>query len=136
MAACGKPAALPASPPTVKVDMAEYRFSYNRKISPGRVVFRIANKGKLVHRMILTPWPANLAPIQQELHNDKPNPITPIAGIDDRPPGTEGFFAVDLTPGKYAMLCLFIDPDKQAHALKGMASEFTVSGGAQGGPGK
>jgi len=131
----GDSAPLPPAPTTVKVSMSEYRFSYNKQIPAGRVVFRIANAGSVVHRMILTPWPSNLAPVQEELHNDKPNPINPIAGIDNRPPGTEGFFAADLTPGRYAMLCLFIDPDHQAHAMKGMTSEFTVPG-AQGGPAK
>ena len=42
-------------------------------------------------------------------------------------PGREGTFTAELTPGRYAIMCLFstTHPDK-SHAAKGMVLNFTI----------
>jgi hypothetical protein len=47
--------------------------------------------------------------------------------VADVPPGGNGAVAVDLGPGRYALICFLTDDDGQSHALKGMATEFRIT---------
>ncbi len=118
---------LPASPEVVAVAMGDYRFSYDRSISPGRVVFRARNDGQLTHELVLVDMPEDFPlSIDAQLHSSKRQAFPTRAYLPPRPPGSPGTFAVDLQPGRYALVCFVADPDGQQHALKGMSSEFRV----------
>lgn len=118
-------ATLPRSPPVVVVTMREYRFDYERPIPAGRVVFRVPNRGRLLHRLTLLPIAEGLPPIDEQLRDNKASVASPFAGTRPQPSGSSGAFAVDLVANtRYAMLCFVVDRAGEPHALKGMNSEF------------
>jgi uncharacterized cupredoxin-like copper-binding protein len=42
-------------------------------------------------------------------------------------PGRDGTFVANLTPGRYAIMCLFSNPHaRESHAAKGMVMNFTI----------
>lgn len=128
------PRALPAAPPTVVVTMRDvggYRIDYNPVIPAGRVVFKVVNAGRLVHRLALLPLPEDFPPIDEQLHGSERQTLTPFAGVPDHLPGETATFAVDLAPAqRYALVCFAEDPDGGSHALMGMNSEFRTTGDA------
>lgn len=52
---------------------------------------------------------------------ETPAPVPFLGGINDMPPGTTGYFTVDLDPGRYALVSEVADP-----LSKGMLRVFTV----------
>ncbi len=120
---------LPPSTPVVEVAMREYRFDYDTAIPSGRVVFRAVNTGSLLHRVVVFPMPDDLPPIDELLRGSGQRIMVPLAGIPPQVPGASGTFALDLTPGRYAMICTMVSrAGNETHAVKGMASEFRVQG--------
>lgn len=105
--------------------MREYRFEYGA-IPGGRVVFRIRNEGRVDHRLSLIPLPEELPPIRDQLRGGERQVVSTRAAIPETPPGRIGTFAVDLVPGRYAMVCFVVQGDV-SHALEGMATEFRIS---------
>jgi hypothetical protein len=58
-----------------------------------------------------------------------PPPFETAGGVVGLGHGQTAYQQMDLTPGKYVLLCFFPDPNKNdlPHALEGMIKEFTVS---------
>ena len=130
----GVRAPLPTAPPPILVTMREYRFDFNAaSIHRGRVIFKVVNDGKLVHRLALIPLPEDFPPIEEQLHGTVRQVVQEAVAIRNLEPPAKGqqhgmteSFAFDLYPGRYAFVSLYIDPDGVAQALKGMANEFRV----------
>ena len=124
-ASCGRTsvARLPDAPPTAGVRMDEYRFEHG-SIPAGRVVFRVTNVGIKRHRLALIPIPDDFPPILEQLRGSTRRAVEQQAAIPDLVPGGENVFAVDVSPGRYAMVCFVVDDDGTSHARRGMASEF------------
>jgi len=118
--------ALPPPPQIVDVQLREYRFDYAGPIRPGRTVFRVRNTGRLKHELVLLPWPESLPPIDVQLHSKTRQLLAPLAHLKPMAPNSGGTFAVDLAPGRYAMVCFVNGPHGMPDALKGMSSEFRV----------
>lgn len=108
--------------------MRDMRFDYSRNISRGRVVFQVRNAGRRVHRVALVYLPEGVPPILRQLRGTERVVVDELASVPNRPPGATDSFAVNLDPGRWAFLCLVIDPEGKSHAEKGMASEFIVRG--------
>jgi hypothetical protein len=106
--------------------MGEYAYQYEAPRSAGRLVFEIRNTGRLSHELVVVVLPEDVPPIDEQLHSENRIVIPNIASIAPQPPGGRGTFAVDLEPGRYALLCFVREPDGEPHALKGMNSEFTI----------
>lgn len=124
-------APLPRNPDVVNIVMREYGFDYqggnDRAVSRGRIVFRTRNIGKLEHDLVIVGLPKELpGTLAEQLRSPNRRAGRTLARQDPRPPGKEGFFAVDLPAGRYGLLCFVRDPDGENHALKGMAGEFRV----------
>lgn len=120
---------LPPAAPVVEVVMREYYFDYDGRIPSGRVIFRAVNAGTLLHRVVVFQMPEDLPPIDELLHGSGQRIMVPLAGIPPQLPGGSGTFALDLAPGRYAMICTLVSrDDNQTHAVKGMSSEFRVQG--------
>lgn len=105
--------------------MREYRFDFG-SVHRGRVIFDVFNRGHITHRMSVVPLPADLPPIEQQLHGSDRRILFTLAAVPDTAPGGHGIVATDLAPGRYALICFLTDSDGVSHALKGMASEFRV----------
>ncbi len=106
--------------------MREFGFDYRRPVPSGRVVFHVRNRGLLTHEMLVLSLPEDFPPVDVQLRSGKPATVPTVAS-HLRPAGSSGRFALDLSPGRYAMVCLIRDPDGVVHASKGMTSEFRVS---------
>lgn len=127
-AASGRP--VPPTPPVVQIALDEYEFRYPEQVPGGRVVFRIANRGRLEHELTLVPLDADVPPIAEQLRSGDRRVVRPIARVPPRRPGQNGSFAVDLAPHeRYAFVCYVRSPDGQAHASLGMGSEFRTGPG-------
>ncbi|HVE47250.1 MAG TPA: hypothetical protein VNA57_10960 [Acidimicrobiales bacterium] len=122
---------LPKIPEVVIVDMGEHLFNYEggneRTVSRGRIVFRTRNTGNLEHDLVIVNLPKDLpGTLLEQLRSPTRRAGRAVAHQKPRPPGSRGFFAVDLPPGRYGLLCSVQDADGQSHAIKGMAGEFKV----------
>lgn len=119
-------ASLPG-PVVVDVKMTEYRFGFDpARLRPGRVLFKARNEGRLSHQMVLVALPPELPPIVEQLNAPERKAVTQVARFPPKRPGTTAAFAVDLQPGRYALICFVPDPDGKQHGAKGMASEFRI----------
>ncbi len=105
--------------------MREYRFEHQPAAPAGRVVFEVANRGRLPHEMTLVRLPPDYpATIAEQLRAPTRRAAATIAIVFDQRPGERRVFAADLLPGRYGFICFMKDADGQPHSLKGMTSEF------------
>lgn len=119
----------------VDLEISEYRFDYEQPVPAGRVVFRVVNAGREVHRVSLLELPEDLPPIAEQLRGSERRGIVPFAEIGGLLPGTSNSFAVDLARGqRYGLIDVGASPDGKSYALLGLASEFRAGGGAPGPP--
>lgn len=118
--------ALPPAPQEVRVSMSEYRFNHPAQLSAGRTVFRFTNRGRLPHQATLLSLPANFPPIREQLAGSVRRPVPTVALVYALEPENEGAFAVDLAPGRYALVCYVEESPGVQHADKGMSGEFRV----------
>lgn len=106
--------------------MTEYRFEHQPQIRPGRTVFRVVNTGTEPHSLVLVELAEDIPPIDEQLRSPDRRGAATFAQVPERPPGSRDTFAVDLLPGRYALICFTRGADGESHALKGMSSEFRV----------
>ncbi len=108
--------------------MTEYRYRFVPPSEAGRIVFDVRNDGRLDHELVLIVLPEGVASIDEQLRSKKRRVVPTVAELAPRRPGQRGTFAVDLTPGRYAMVCFVQDPDGSQHATKGMNADFRIGG--------
>lgn len=125
LSACSKPTKLPHAR-VVRVEMTEYKFDYRHPITEGRTVFRAFNEGELEHEMLLAVVPNDIPSIDAQLRGSIRRPLAAVALVPARAPGKHGAFAVDLGPGRYALICFVKDEKGMSHGRMGMNSEFSV----------
>lgn len=128
LSSCSETNTFPPAPHVVPVSMTEYRYGYEPPSSPGRIVFEARNVGRLDHELVLISVPEDIPPIDQQLRSDKRLVVPTVARLAPRGPGHRGTFAVDLEPGRYALVCFVKDADGAQHDKKGMSAEFTIKG--------
>ncbi|MGH9178247.1 MAG: hypothetical protein ACRD0N_06805 [Acidimicrobiales bacterium] len=127
LAACERPSDdFPPPPQTVQVGMTEYRFDLRAPGAAGRIVFEARNRGSVDHELVLVGVPENLPPIGEQLRSGERVVVPTVARMAPHGPGTRGTFAVDLEPGRYAVVCFVKDADGEQHDQKGMSAEFTI----------
>lgn len=116
----------PPAPQVVDVSMTEYEYLFDSPKGPGRIVFEVDNAGRLDHELVLVAVPEGLPPIDEQLRSDERVVVPTVARVAPRASGRRGTFAVDLGPGRYAVVCFVQDGDGDQHAQKGMSAEFTI----------
>lgn len=119
---------LPAAPAIVDVVEQDYGYALGggADIPPGRAVFRVANRSRLAHDLSLVALPDDVPPIIDQLRSSDRRVVATLARLPSRPPGSNDAFAVDLAPGRYALLCFQKEGTEEPHAFKGMVVEFRV----------
>lgn len=121
--------ALPPKPRETSVTAHDYRFDFTGPVAPGRVVFRLTNRGSVAHNITLLPLSDDLPPLDAQLHGEHREIATPFGGVTRVFPGQTRAFAVDLVPGqRYGMICTLLDPEGRSHALRGQNAEFRTTG--------
>lgn len=114
-----------AGPAIVPVTLTEYHFEYESGIPGGRVVFELANHGRVDHQMRLFGLAEDTPPIEEQIRGSERRIVTPIASVPVLRPGERASVAVDLVGGRrYAFLCFMRDQSGEVHSLMGMNSEF------------
>ena len=134
------PTPIPAGVSTVDLRLQEFAFVYDRNaVAGGNVAFNISNVGQQMHEVLLAKLDPNLNLQQAIMNPDGPPPpgFDVLAHAGPWPPGerTTLVFTQPLAAGRYAFLCFVPDADGTPHALKGMISEFTVTGSGGGAAG-
>lgn len=109
--------------------MREYAFDYDDGISipAGRVILQLQNVDGIDHEMVLLAmtddFPLSIEEVAQTPEQEAFPTIVALPAIE---PDGRGVVALDLAPGRYAMICQLDDPDGENHFKKGMSSEFRV----------
>lgn len=129
-AGAGAPAAEPM--PDVTMALMDYNFTVSGTLRPGRRVIRVENAGPQVHEVELFRIPPgqNMETLQRWLDTGTqgPPPAEPLGGVAGVAAGTSSSFTVELTPGKYALVCFIPDAkDGKPHFMHGMIQEMTVA---------
>jgi uncharacterized cupredoxin-like copper-binding protein len=111
--------------------MFEYEFVVVQPLRKGRHSFYVINRGKQIHQasLVRLKGRASAEDVVTALSQDGPSrlPGTLIGGMSALEPGREGTFTADLTPGRYAIMCLFSHiPVSESHAARGMVMNFTI----------
>lgn len=127
LASCGpgRPP-LPPPPAFVEVTMDEYRFKHEGPVPTGRVVFGLRNVGNVDHELVLVPLPEDLPPLRDQIRSDDRLALGTLAHPPPLTAGDAATFAVQITPGRYGLVCFLEDPDGIPHFRKGMHSELVV----------
>ena len=126
LSACAGGVALPPSAAVIHVTMTEYHFAVPSSAPVGRAVFRVWNGGRRDHNLTLEKLPNDFPPINVQLHSSTRRGAPAIALMPILHPGHGDTFAVDLTPGRYAIISSVIGRDGVVDALKGMNAEIRV----------
>jgi uncharacterized cupredoxin-like copper-binding protein len=140
--AADKPSVPPAAAETatpdagnsvVTVTATDYAFDAPASIPSGPTTFRLVNRGKELHHVVLL----KLAPgktmedLQKESKGDMPPAwVELVGGPNAVDPGgeTQEFQVVE--PGNYAMVCVIPGADGKPHMMKGMVRPISVTGTA------
>lgn len=121
---------LPPPVPIVDIGMSEYRFDHFAVVQAGRTIFRVKNVGSEDHEFTLVALPPDFHdPVSSLFDGGESRTIATTALVFAKPPGDEARLAVDLFPGRYALICFVEDPSGTQHMRRGMFSELTVTGG-------
>ena len=111
--------------------MFDYEFVVVQPLRKGQHTFYVVNRGNQVHQVSfirLNPGASTddvLAALEQDNSSRLPGVL--IGGMSGLEPGRDGTFTADLTPGRYAIMCLFSSAKTtQSHAAKGMVMNFTI----------
>jgi len=111
--------------------MFEYEFVVVQPLRKGRHTFYVVNRGNQIHQasFIRLNAGASTDDVLAAMHQDNATrlPGTLIGGMSGLEPGRDGTFTADLTPGRYAIMCLFSNAImSESHAAKGMVLNFTI----------
>ena len=111
--------------------MFEYEFVVVQPLRKGRHTFYVVNRGNQTHQasfIRLDPG-VSTEDVLTAIHQDSPSrlPGTLIGGMSGLEPGRDGTFTANLTPGRYAIMCLFSNTImSESHAAQGMVLNFTI----------
>lgn len=123
-------AAAAAGPNVVDVIATDYRFQMPATLPAGPTEFHLTNRSPQLHHLTLvklgkgktfsdfTALPPGAPPPSWAVFVGGANAAAPGGGQADT--------AVDLKPGRYAVICLIPGPDGKPHFMHGMAKALTV----------
>ncbi len=119
-----------APPVVVTVEAHDYAFTVPARIAPGVVTIRLVNHGKESHHaQVIRLEQGKTAGDVLRVFTDTaamPAWVVYVGGPVGTAPGQERNSTIRLTPGRYAMLCRIVSPDRKTHVMKGMIREFEV----------
>ena len=112
-----------------EVVLGEFGFSPVPAVRAGVQHIRVTNAGNFPHQILLIRLPngtndrAEMAWFRDNHQTDRPG--VPTGGLLEVRPRETGWFSVSLRPGRYMLLCGFVDGPVR-HFDKGMARVFEV----------
>ena len=129
------PAGPAAAEPTADLELhlADYSFTESAPLTAGRHVIKVTNDGPQPHEVYLVRLDSSTTPAQLAQWGDHGlrgagPPHHSMGGASGMMPGAHVFITVNLTPGRYAMMCFVPDAkDGKGHYAHGMVKEIRVS---------
>jgi hypothetical protein len=127
-AAAGTPAVAPT--PDVTISLVDYNFAVKGNLTAGKHTIKIENNGPQVHEIEIIRFAPGKT--MKDLGDwmakpEGPPPANGIGGLAATLKGGSAFYNVELTPGKYVMICFVPDAkDGKPHMEHGMVKEFEV----------
>jgi hypothetical protein len=124
----------------LQLDALDYAFAAPDTLRAGLITLRMHNRGIEYHHAQLVRLEqgrsfADLAAaIRQGGHGPSPSWLRHVGGPGAAAPGDSSDATLELTPGRYAVLCLIPGPDGQPHLAKGMMKPIEVVAGAPAPP--
>jgi hypothetical protein len=109
----------------------DFRFHVQQPLRAGKQRVRFVNRGVQPHEAVLVQLKPG-ATLKDFVAFFEPNasgspPGRPVGGMAGLEQDQEGSFVVDLTRGRYGLICFFVDPGSgMPHFAKGMSTEFDV----------
>lgn len=130
----GAAPAVAAAEPTadVVVTMSDYAYAFSTPLTAGAHTIRVENAGPQMHEITFERLDDGKT-IQDFVAWGRggmkaPPPSHPVGGVIGPTTGGHAYFTINLTPGKYLVLCYVPDEkDKKAHVEHGMIQEITIS---------
>ena len=124
-----KPAAA-AARPAATLTLFDYGFRSTPAIRATTRAIRVANRGKQPHELVIARLDSakSAADFARWADGMKgPPPGQFLGGVSPMAPGETNDLALDLAPGRYALLCFLPDAgDGKPHVAHGMVREITV----------
>jgi uncharacterized cupredoxin-like copper-binding protein len=126
----GAPASAPSA--TRQLTLMDFAFGVDAPFTAGRHVLHVRNVGREAHEGDIfeaTPT-AGLREYLTWLDSGEEGlpPVRPVAGFGDLHPGQEAWVELDLTPGRYFVVCQVpASADRRPHYEHGMIIEFLVA---------
>ncbi len=115
----------------IHMAMVDYGFVIIQDVRSGPHTFHVVNRGSQAHQVSLVRLNPGasaedmLAAFQSTDAGSLPGRL--MGGMTALEPGRRGMFTASLSPGRYAMICLFPNPSAQnSHAANGMVMNFIV----------
>ncbi len=113
----------------VSATLTEWEIQIDKNIAqPGEVTFRVANNGTKMHELVIlkTDLPVDDLEVVNGRVNEK-TAGTVIGEIEGFAPGTTGEITLNLSNGKYLLLCNLLEANAgKGHYQHGMRVTFTV----------
>ena len=115
----------------VTLTLSDYTFTLSKDLQAGNHMIKVENAASQPHEVVLV----QLAPgktiedVGKWVFDMKgPPPGKPIGGIPAFVKGKNSYFAADLAPGDYGMICFVPDAkDGKPHVQHGMTKQFKIS---------
>ena len=129
VASPGTSAATPR--PTRELTLVDFAFALDSPFTAGRTILHVRNAGTEAHEGDIyraTPT-ARLREYVAWLESGEHGlpPAAPVGGFGDLFPGKEAWIELDLTPGRYFILCgVPARADDRPHYTRGMFIEFSI----------
>ncbi len=116
---------------SVHMAMFDYEYVVIQDLRRGPQTFYVVNRGKQTHQVNLVRLNdgASADDILSAFDPGEAGPLPGrlLGGMAGLEPGGRGMFTASLSPGRYAMMCLFPDPaSPDGHAARGMVMRFTI----------
>jgi hypothetical protein len=114
------------------LSLRDFEVAVIEPMTAGLHSFYVKNRGMQVHQVSLVRLDAGVSDdhVTSALAPASGIPSWPwqlVGGMTGLEPGGEGLFTATLAPGRYALMCLFPNPNTpQSHASKGMVTTFVV----------
>lgn len=129
------PAPAPAPDAHLVMTLSDYTFAFSAPPTAGTHTIRVENTGSQPHEVVLARLDEGKT--VQDLVDfivameaggpPSPPPGMPIGGVTNFNPGVVNWFTATLTPGEYAIVCVFPDTgDGRPHMFHGMMHQFTI----------
>lgn len=122
------PRPMPAA--DITVTMRDYGWDFSAPLKAGKQVVRVVNAPGQPHEIVIARLAPGKSAMDVAMFAEKPEgppPFEAMFGSVGQQTGEVSLFALDLAPGRYAILCFLPDgKDGKPHFLHGMHTEVTV----------